>query len=137
MGTWIGTARSNYFRVKDPEAFRVWAESLGLDVFDRIDHQRERRYCIAAAEGDGWPLSTGRGEDWRKIDFIAELAQHVKPGDIVVCTEAGAEKRRFITGEAVAFRVGFAGVERLKISLNDIYDLAEREWGMRPNEAEY
>lgn len=62
---------------------------------------------------------------------------HVIPREIVVCLEAGAEKLRYITGDAVAFRVGFSGFERLNVSLKDIYDLAERQWGMRPNEAEY
>ncbi len=30
MADWYGTARSNYFRVKDEAAFRKEAESLGL-----------------------------------------------------------------------------------------------------------
>lgn len=139
MGTWIGTARSNYFLVKDADAFRVWADEVGLFVSDRLDHQRTRRYAVLADEGAGWPsvVPTSDRNGWRDFDLVTELAAHVVPGEIVVCVEAGAEKLRYITGEAVAFRVAFGGVEKLRLTLKDIYDLAEQQWGTRPNEAEY
>lgn len=34
MATWCGSSRSNYFTVKDTGAFRVWADQLGIDVWE-------------------------------------------------------------------------------------------------------
>ena len=33
MANWYGTARSNYFQVKDKDAFLKWADGRGLGVF--------------------------------------------------------------------------------------------------------
>ena len=33
MANWYGTARSNYFRVKDSDTFLNWANGRGLGVF--------------------------------------------------------------------------------------------------------
>lgn len=37
MANWYGSARSNYFRVKDRDAFLAWAEELGLTVMHTKD----------------------------------------------------------------------------------------------------
>jgi hypothetical protein len=136
MANWIGSARTNYFRVKDVEAFKTWAAAASLVVFERDG----RHGVHSEDEYGGWPeivfddVST---DAHRAFDIAHELAQHVADGEIVVCVEAGAEKLRYITGKAIAFRASTDGPETIAITLDDIYDLAAQKWGERPSAAEY
>lgn len=136
MANWIGSARTNYFRVKDVEAFKTWAAATSLAVFE----QDGRCAVYSEDEHGGWPeivFDNDTTDAHRDFDIVYELAQHVVEGEIVVCLEVGAEKLRYITGDAIAFRVTAAGIERVSIALRDIYQIAADRWGERPNEAEY
>lgn len=136
MGTWCGTSRTNYFRVRDGEVFQAWGEKLGFTVVSRVFADRQRQYALATY--DCWPSHefSSEGALVREVDFFAELAAHVSSDEIVVCIQAGAEKLRYVTGEAVAFRVSLGQIEKITLSLDDIYNLAEQKWATRPSLAE-
>ena len=129
MADWWGFSRSNYFRVKDRELFMTWAEEIDdLEIL----HAKDGVVAITGQFYGGWPHV--RGDNYEDFDLVEELAQHLADGEIAVLVEAGAEKLRYITGEAIA--VNSKG-ERVALSLGHIYELAEQAFGQRPSEAAY
>lgn len=129
MADWWGYSRSNYFEVKDRDAFGAWLADIG-----EICILHEENECIAIA-GDnfgGWP--TCRGEDCEPFDFADELSSFLVEGEIAVLIEVGAEKLRYNTGIAIA--VDHRG-KRTEANLSDIYDQAEAVFGRRPPDATY
>lgn len=124
--------RSNYFRVKDPEAFKSWCERLGLEVIE--DGERPGLYGFIADGGipDSRPdPETGEEEE---IDFFAELAGHLAEGQVTEVREIGYEKMRYLIG--VTHAVRWDG-EVLEVSLDDIYALVAAQWGLDMTRAEY
>lgn len=128
MSSWYGTARSNYFKVKDAEAFREWAKRLpDLGVWDKGDG-------VFGVYGDdcdsgGWPsyIENDEGENDEDFDLLAALAEHLLPGEVAVLMEAGAEKMRYVTGYAQA--VDHTG-KVVQVGLSDIYDKAKSAFGV-------
>jgi hypothetical protein len=129
MANWYGTARSNYFRVKDKDAFLKWADSRGLGVFTS-----EESADLFAIHGGGtddgsWPSYDMEGDT--EIDIVVELAPHLPRGQIAVLMEIGAEKLRYLTGVAIA--VNHKG-RVVDLTLNDIYRKAARSFHVAESE---
>ncbi len=122
MANWYGTSRSNYFRIKDEAQFRQWVDTRGISIIQ----SREDPTLFAVHPGD----STGDGS-WpsydmdadAEVDFLNELSQHLAKDEVAVLLTAGAEKLRYITGEALA--VNYEG-KVVDLSLLDIYQKAAR-----------
>lgn len=136
MADWYGTARSNYFQVRDETAFRAWAEKRGLHVFESRTAGDSPTFFGFYSEDQygGWPSyemdleeETGDGS----IDLCAELAPHLLDGQIAVLMEVGAEKHRYVTGTAIA--VDHTG-KTVEVTLDDIYESAARAFGVETNE---
>ena len=143
MANFYGTARSNYFQVKDVEKFKAWVESIPSlaliekqDILFAIYSDCPDSGCwpsgkyVAEYDEEGAVVS----EDWQDFDLTGELAEHLKDGEVAVLMEAGAEKLRYISGWAVA--VNHLG-ETVHVSLDGIYDLAFTKFGVRPTDASY
>ena len=131
MANWYGTSRSNYFKVKDEEAFREWVESRDLEVFENLVGQ----WGIAPSSmsGDGsWPSYDNEVD--AAIDFQAELIEHLAEGQVAILMTIGAEKLYYLTGYAVA--LAWDG-RRMSVDIADIYDKVELEFGVVPTAAEY
>ena len=137
MANFNGTARSNYFKVKDPEAFLAWVSKIpGLGHWVEEDS-----FAIYSDDGDTgcWPSSwyeeddEGGGVD-HDVDIVSELPRHLQEGQVAVLIGAGAEKLCYISGNAVA--VDHTG-KVVQVNLNDIYSLAAKEFGVTPTVAEY
>lgn len=129
MATYFGTARTNYFHVKDKLAFDAFIENFyGIDV---VTKDGDSTGFIALLFEDGPPSWDPDTED--EIDFMDELAPHLADGSVAIMMEAGAEKLRYVNGYAIA--INNKG-ERKDISLNAIYDLA-KELGTEVTLAEY
>lgn len=132
MANWYGTSRSNYFKVKDAEAFKAWAEQLGLGVWTSTT--RENHFAIYSESGEGWPSSYyGEDDNFVEVD-IGTIAEHLAEGEVAVLVEAGAEKLRYVTGWATA--IAWDG-RRTSVSIDDIYAKARAEFGVEPGLAEY
>lgn len=131
MANYYATARSNYFKVKDLKAFKKRAEELYLEVIDQKTEAGETLYGIMAEDGDGWPTVRDTNEserpDGEEVDFPAELANHLAPGEVAVLMQAGSERRRYLTGPAVAVT---SDGRRSEIVLDNIYEQASREFGI-------
>jgi hypothetical protein len=136
MATYTSSARTNYFRVKDVNAFNKWIKQFsGLETI-----VQERQGTVGILFDDGvptyrWGTIEGDEIDFNEveIDFMEELALHLADEEVAVLQEVGAENLRFVNGYAVA--VNNKG-ERRDISLENIYDLA-KELGSNITKAEY
>jgi len=122
MANYVGSARSNYFRVRDEAAFLGWVKALPGVVARREDGDPER-FALLVEDGDdgGWPnwrYEEEAGEE-EEIDLHAELAGHLADGAVAVLQEVGSEKLRYLVGYAVA--VNHRG-ERLSVSIDDVYE---------------
>jgi len=121
MADHCGTARSNYFRVKDKQKFVDWCESLELKPIYQTDRETESELCGFLAETEYGLLPVYRDEE--DIDFFAELSTHLADGAVGIVMEVGNEKMRYITGFAGA--VNSKG-EVVCVSIDDIYEKAEK-----------
>jgi hypothetical protein len=135
MANWYGSARSNYFRVKDANAFHEWTERRQLEVF-KSDKEADVVAIHPSEDSDGaWP-SYNLEED-AEFDLATELAEHLVPGQVAVLLEVGAEKLRYLTGLAIAVNAEGGMVQ---LTLSDIYRTAARAFRVIESEitrAEY
>jgi hypothetical protein len=126
MADWNGSARSNYFKVKDIIAFTKALE--GLDV--EIHAGDNGRVCLLAMGDHGsWP--SGRfdadTDEYLDVDVVDLVAGHLAPGEVAVLQEVGAEKLRYLTGWAIAIN---SDGERVEVSIEDIYGKAVAAFGV-------
>ena len=132
MANYYASARSNYFKVKDAEAFKAWVGStpnLGL-------WEKDGMFALYSTcpDSGGWP-SWYLDDDGDELYFeVTDVAEFLTEDSIAVFMESGAEKLRYITGYAVA--VNHKG-ETVQIGLGDIYELARAKFGIEPTVAEY
>ncbi len=125
MADYCATTRSNYFRVKDDEAFRAWCGERSLDVWTKgVEDSDDICFAISADRtwGSGWPSL----EENADFCLISELAGHLDPRDIAVLLEIGSERLRYLVGTAVAVRADGTNVG---LSLSDIYERAAQDLG--------
>jgi hypothetical protein len=133
MADWSGTARSNYFEVKDFAAFKTWLESHSLSLLedDAEPSKPSTKVGFTAANTDhgAWPSSIWNEEtdEYEEFDLVSELWQHLVEGQVAVLMEVGSERYRYVTGQAIAVRWDGRVVH---LSLNDIYEKAAREFGV-------
>jgi hypothetical protein len=131
--------RSNYFKVKNPEAFKEWCNKLHLDVHESTNDNTQIGMLMIHPDNmseSGWPFNQydEELEDWVEIDFTGELAEHLADKQVAVLIEIGYEKLRYLIGVAIA--VAWNG-EIKSISLDDIYKLAEYAWDVEVTDASY
>lgn len=136
MANWYGSARSNYFQVKDEKAFREWATTLPNCEAVKSDLEGKGWCLLARSEDGGWPSDRYNEEedDYVGLDLAAELAEHLAEGQVAVLMQIGAEKLRYVTG--IAFAVSWTG-ETVEVSLEDIYKKANDAFGVTPSYATY
>lgn len=96
MANWYGSARSNYFAVKDLTAFEAWAAGAGLHVLRAKDGSGKVGICPGEWSDDGgWPVLYDDADDPR--DLAEELQPHLADGEVAMLKEVGAEKLRYLT----------------------------------------
>lgn len=123
--TWVGLARSNYFRVKDTHAFLAALEPFEETVSTVEDKGiADKGICLMALVNHGW----------ERCDLLLPLvAAHLQEGHVAVFVEGGFNRRSYATGHAVAVN---GNGETRSVDLADIYTLA-RELGDHVTAAEY
>lgn len=133
MSNYCGAARSNYFRVKDPEAFKAEMTNYNVEVWDRVEENGETLYALGSNDDGGdWPSYNSETDE--DIDFMEVLAPLVADGEVVVFQCSGAEKLRYIGGHAIAFN---NQREYVCVNLDDIYQLAKNKFNVEPTVAQY
>jgi len=132
---YIGSTRSNYFAVKDLDAFKEFLKQAGGDV-ELIKGEGAQKGLVGFIVGrasDSGCLPTTKGPDDEDCDFIGELAPHLADGHVGVVIEIGSEGLRALNGNATAFN---NEGEIRQVDLADIYDLA-KGLGAKVTRAEY
>jgi hypothetical protein len=126
MANWYGSSRTNYFRVKDADAFRAAMKDYEIDVWTphQPDIDEPNMFALGSkTEDGGWPsydLETDTD-----FEMIEKVWPHLAEGEVAVFQTIGAEKRRYLTGYAEA--VNHKG-KRVAVSIEDIYALAKRRF---------
>lgn len=142
MAVWTGTARSNYFAVKDLQAFReaVDREIPDVDIQEGDpDGEYRGKVCLIVgrdSDSGGWPSTRydEEADDDVDVDIVKTVQPHLVDDEIVVLMEVGSERTKYVTGEARAFSTKG---DPISISLNDIYALAAQSYGKPPTPAQY
>lgn len=138
MANWYGSARSNYVRVRDMDGLLAALEPFPIGV-----HTRENGLtCFLSEEADsgGWPSTAWvqRDEDEdEEIEFDprVQIVPFLEDNEVLIMMEIGAEKLRYLTGNAVAFHPD--GEKVLSVNIHDIYALVKNEWDVFATHAEY
>lgn len=119
MANYIPYARSNYYRVKDDEAYIEEIESIsGCELIT----DGEGRHGILFEEGiPSWMYDEDLEEDV-EIDFCEIVSKHLADDEVAIFQEIGFEKMRYLTGYALAVN---SKNESRQIGICDIYDLAK------------
>jgi hypothetical protein len=146
MANYYGQARTNYFAVKNAEAFRAELADLPVEIIEQKNPATgETLFGFMDSNSDGggldWMLYTevedenGEIVDTEmEIDWTAFLASHLADGHVAILMETGAEKYRYLQGWALA--VNNKGETR-EINLSrDITNLA-KELGSEITNAMY
>jgi hypothetical protein len=132
MANYYSSARTNYFRVKDVDAFNAWVKEFedndGVEVVSKED-----TFAILFDGESGVPNSRFVNGDYDHLDFMDELSNHLADDEVAILHESGAEKLRYINGFAIAIN---NKAERRTISLDDIYVHA-KELGKNVTLAQY
>lgn len=128
MANYYANARSNYFAVKDVEAFKA---AMPSEIGVWTDNQGLARVAIFAegADGNGWQsheYADDLSDEGVEIDLPALIAPHLLDGEVAILMEVGNEKLRYLIGHAVA--VNSKG-KTTEIDLSMIYELAEKQLG--------
>jgi hypothetical protein len=106
MANYYGQARTNYFRVKDAEAFVAEMSKLPVEVITHEDKEAGDTFygfMDSNDDGSGLPWSTWDDdtEDEIEINWIDVLQRHVAPGWSAILMEVGSEKYRYLNAYAV------------------------------------
>lgn len=124
-------ARTNYFHVNNEKKFLAWADRRQLEVVR--SQENPKQFALLAGEDGAFPNYDPETDD--ELDFVAELAGHLRKGGVAVIVEAGAEKLRYISAQATAV---CPDGRRVDVDLNEIYTCAAKAFGGRePTRAEY
>lgn len=110
MANYSCVIRTNYFRVKDPEAFRafmthVYGSEGDVELWDSTDSDGNLTFGFGIYGGIGGLRNAAEDEeidaDESAFDeFISGLQDHLADDDAIIILEAGHEKLRYVVGGA-------------------------------------
>jgi hypothetical protein len=132
MANYYGISRSNYFRVKDVEAFKTLCARWSLEMIDR-----DGLVGFLDANGGGFNPDYYYDEetgDEVNGNLFADLAELLQENEVAVVIESGHEKHRYLIGKAIAIH---SDGRQIYVSVDDIYQKALAEFGVRPTDASY
>lgn len=142
MANYYGQSRTNYFAVKDAEAFKAELEKMPVHIITQELKNEDGEvidtlygFLDDDANGAGfvteyWDEETGESVE---IDLEDLFKRHLKDGWVAILMHSGNEKYRYISGDAVAYN---SKGESIAVNLADIYTLAE-QLGENITTAEY
>lgn len=110
MANYCCTVRTNYFHVKDAEAFRVFMARIygsedSIELFEEKDSGGNPIFGFGTYGGISGLRNSEDDEDadadeTAYDEFIAGLQTHIADDDAAIILEAGHEKLRYIVGSA-------------------------------------
>jgi len=134
MANYYESARSNYFFVKDVDAFKAELDGSGLGIESRKVGELTQVGMFASVDnGFPWEKYDQETYDSTELDWADIFKRHLVDNQVAIIMGAGAEKLRYISGWAMAFN---NKGESKSINLDAIYDLA-KELGSEITTATY
>jgi len=130
MANYVAFVRSNYFRVKDLEVFKLFMAGLSGGEGAIFINEKPEDKSLLMFHSSGVPSDPENEE----CDFFIELREHLKDKEVAVVMEIGYEKMRYLQGYTWAVT---PGKDVMHLCLDDIYDKVEKEWGLIPTQAAY
>lgn len=128
MASFYGASRTNYVRLKDPEALKDKLQHSNLKIEQHPDYPDY--YCLEADSDSGcfdvW-FSDPDTDEQAELLIEEVVAPHLEHGQVLVLIESGAEKLCYITGAAIAYAWDGRVVV---LRLDDIYALAASKLGV-------
>jgi hypothetical protein len=123
MANYYESARSNYFIVKDVDAFTAELKGTGLEISTK-DVDGVTLVCLLADVENGFPQEKYDPEtyDSEELDWADIFKRHLVDNQVAVIVGAGAEKLRYVNGWTVAYN---NKGESVSINLEDIYEKAK------------
>jgi hypothetical protein len=124
MANYYANARTNYFKVKDIEAFKNEVANYPLEVVSRDDNPEFVALFVADTGEDGsfpWCDYYTEDADGDEIEWTAIFARHLQENSVAIIQEVGNEKLRYFNGIAVAIN---SKGEEIIIDINSIFDQA-------------
>lgn len=133
MANYEASCRSNYFNVKDGDAFLE--EMSAIPFIEALNTEKGFVILGDCSNGSGWPswVYDEETDEDIEIDLPEIVSKHLVDGDVAIFMESGAEKLRYIVGYAEA--INNKG-ERKSINLEQIFELAQ-ELGTNVTDAAY
>jgi len=132
MANWYGTARTNFVRFADEAAYEAAKALINSTSMQWHPHGEHKLVAMISGNDDTGGFDFNTGDD--KEIWWPDITKHLADGQVLVAIEAGAEKLRYVSGNAHAVDKSGKYVE---ISLSDIYALAFKKLGAWPTVAEY
>ena len=119
MANYYASCRSNYFRVKDEQAFvAAMADVPDVELFNK-----DGFYCLLGNGESGWPsFYLDEDDNDVEIDVVSLVSEHLADEEVAIFVEVGSEKLRYLDGFAVA--INNKGETR-SLSLDSITTLAK------------
>lgn len=125
----VGMGRTNYFHVKDADAFRAAVAALD-GALELVEDKRG--FALFPSDEGVFPTFLVRDDqdDVEEFDVAEFLRPHLARDSIAIVIEAGFEGQRYAFGHAHAVAPLALARDDLHIDLNDIYRQAERAFGL-------
>ena len=128
MADWYGTCRSNYFRVKDMDAFKALCDEFEAIVITRDDDPTLVGFYSNNFNGSIPDRYTDGIIDPVYITDV--ISKHLADHEVCIIMTVGAEKKRYVTGEAIAIN---HDNKRTNVYLDDIYQKSANFFGVPIN----
>lgn len=150
MANWTGMARSNYVRVKDPQAFKDFVDCFPAQLIERekdgemlygfysLDdgmipalhqHDADDQFMTACSLA-GINPDTLDTVDPERVLITEMIHRFLAHGETLIVIEAGNEKARFVGATALAIHYD-GGCSQIDL-LSDIMRVAKERWGGKP-----
>jgi hypothetical protein len=125
MANYYGQTRSNYFAVKDAEAFEAELGNYPVKIITK-EADGATLYGFLDADDDGageiWSIFNHETDEFDEIDWGHIFKRHLQDDWVAVIITTGAEKYRYFTGDATAYN---NKGESKTLNLEHIYELAK------------
>ena len=117
MANYVSITRTNYFHVKDAEAFRAFIDNVSGDDLKLWDEKDDKGDTVFAFGCEGFIYGVQNEDENDDYDlFIKNLQEYIADNDAVILTSAGHEKLRYVTGYVAVI----TGSDIQHVNINDI-----------------
>jgi hypothetical protein len=124
MSNYYEASRSNYFAVKNLEAFKTAIEAFPIELVSKTAEDGETLVALLGdyEGGFAWTYYDEDTEDDIEIVWEDIFKEHLADDTVAIFMGTGSEKLRYLSGWAVAYN---NKGETVAINLDEIYAKAE------------